>query len=128
MIKQTNSSKKHIIGCNIKQYKPEHFLSKRCKTSRRESSDSLNGGGGDWRSRWGGIEEGLGVVRCGDRGVRVVVGVEGAIDGFSAFLQARFAGDLDGDPAQDHRRDRHNRTRDRCHLSSSLFCELGLRC
>lgn len=47
-------------------------------------------------------EEGLAGVVVG-----VIAGVEGAVDGGTAAVEARFAGDLDGDPAQDHRRDGH---------------------
>ena len=49
------------------------------------------------------------------RVVGVAGGVEGAVDSGAAALQAGFAGELDGDPAQDHGRDSNQRADDRRH-------------
>lgn len=88
--------------------------------------DSLGGG-----RRWGvGIQEGLGRGRGDEGGIGVVIGVEGAVDGVAAFVQAWFAGDLDGDPPQDHRRNGDHRGRDGSHpqllFLSALPCDGGL--
>lgn len=88
------------------------------------SVDGLGGRGGCG----GGIEEGLvdvvglGLLLGGDeRGVWIVIGVEGLVDGLPPFLEAGLAGDLDGDPAQDHRCYGDHGGRDGCHLSLSHY-------
>lgn len=71
---------------------------------------------------------GLGLLLGGDeRGVWVVIGVEGLVDGLPPFLEAGLAGDLDGDPAQDHRCYGDHGGRDGCHLSLSLTTRCDVR-
>jgi hypothetical protein len=49
--------------------------------------------------------------------VGIVVGVERAVDGGAALVQAGLAGDLDGDPAQHHPRDSYHCACYRSHRS-----------
>jgi len=64
---------------------------------------------------------GLGRLLWGDeRGVGVVIEVEGSVNGLSPLLEAGLASNLHGDPAQDHRRYGDYGARDGCHLSVSL--------
>ncbi|ONK65144.1 uncharacterized protein A4U43_C07F34140 [Asparagus officinalis] len=51
-----------------------------------------------------------------ERGVGIVIGIEGLVDSLSAFFEAGLAGDLDRDPAQDHGRYGDHCACDCCHF------------
>lgn len=93
-----------------------------CRNRRMAEGDQKSDGLGGRRGGGGEVGEerlvggGAGGVGGGGR-VRVVVGVEGAVHGAAAGLEAGLAGHLDGDPAQHHRRDGDHRRHHRPHPS-----------
>jgi len=91
--------------------------------SHRRSVDGLGGGGSGRGIEKGLVDDGLWLLllRGDEGGVWIVIGVEGLVDGLSPLLEAGLAGDLDGDPAQDHGSYGNHRALDGCHLSLALI-------